>query len=206
MSYKVKVSIIGDFGVGKSSILNTLNNNSEFCCQSTLGVDFFNKNFNYENQSYKFHIWDTAGQERFRAIVRSYFRDLDVVILVFDVTDIYALDNLEKWDTDLEYINTNPNIIKILVGNKIDSPDRYISAENAQKKANKFKYKYLETTCKDKKTIDNLFENIVKIIYQKNITQDLKLKIHQGHQESELEKNKKINRNNKKKFFFCNIL
>ena len=91
MSYKVKVSVIGDFAVGKSSILNVLNNKMEYCCQSTLGVDFFYKNFSYENHIYKFHIWDTAGQERFRSIVRSYFRDLDVALLVYDVTDMYSL-------------------------------------------------------------------------------------------------------------------
>ena len=100
-NYKVKVSIIGDFAVGKSSILNVLNDKMDYCTQSTLGVDFFYKIFSYEEQSYKFHIWDTAGQERFRTIVRSYFRDLDVVILVYDVTDMYSLDNLEKWDADI---------------------------------------------------------------------------------------------------------
>ena len=110
MIYKVKVAIIGDYGVGKSSMLNTLQNKKQYLAQSTLGVDFILQNFTVDNKTYKFHIWDTAGQERFRAIVKSYFRDIDVAVLMYDVTDIYALDNLEKWILDLEYINQKKNL------------------------------------------------------------------------------------------------
>tara|TARA_B100000123_G_C25673782_1_gene403175 strand:- start:56 stop:667 length:612 start_codon:yes stop_codon:yes gene_type:complete len=203
MTYKVKVSVIGNFAVGKSSILNTLNNKKDYCTQSTLGVDFFYKNFTYENETFKFHIWDTAGQERFRAIVKSYFRDLDVVILVFDVTDLYGLEQIEKWDTDLEYINKNENIIKILVGNKIDSNNRCINEIDAQEISNKYGYTYFETSSKEEKTIHNLFNNIVKIVHQQKINKKINLKKTIDYKDKNTVINSKIN---KKKFKWCNII
>lgn len=206
MSFKVKVSIIGDFGVGKSSLLNVLNNNKEYCCQSTLGVDFFYKNFTYENKSFLFHIWDTAGQERFRAIVKSYFRNLDVAILVFDVTDLYSLDNLERWDTDLDTLNNNPNLIKILVGNKIDSKERYIKKNNALDMAKKYGYTYFETSCKDKTTIDKLFEGILEIIYEKNIRSEIQLKQNINYKDLEVEKFNEMTKKKRNKYFCCQIL
>lgn len=176
MTYKVKVSMIGNYAVGKSSILNVLNNKKEYCTQSTLGVDFFYKHFLINDEEFKLHIWDTAGQERFRSIVRSYFRDLDVVVLVIDVTDIYSLDQIEKWDTDLEYINKNENIIKILVGNKIDSPNRCIDKIDAEEKSIQYGYKYFETSCKEYETIHKLFDSIVEIVYQQKIDKKINLK------------------------------
>lgn len=205
MSYKVKLSLVGDFGVGKSSILNVLNNKMDYCCQSTLGVDFFYKNFTKDNKTFKFHIWDTAGQERFRAIVRSYFRDLDVIIMVYDVTDMYGLENIEKWDSELEHINKNNNIIKILVANKIDSPDRYINTDAGKKKALEYNYEYFETSCKDKKTVDHLFKSIVDIVSERNITHNLQLKKIIDYKEVDKNKyNQMIKKQNKK--FWCSIL
>ena len=204
MSYKVKVCLIGDFGVGKSSIINTLQNKAEYCCQSTLGVDFCHQFFTLDNHHYKFHIWDTAGQERFRAIVRSYFRDLDVVILVIDVTNIYGLDNIDKWNTDIEHINNNENVIKIMVGNKIDSSDRCIDRGVGEKMANEYGYTYLETSCKKKHTVENLFQEILKMVHKKHQNTEIKLGKSSDAYHLPLQiSNKKIF---KKKFSCCQIL
>ena len=50
-----------------------------------LGVDFLHREVDYKENRYKIQIWDTAGQEKFESIVKSYIRDLNVCILVFDV-------------------------------------------------------------------------------------------------------------------------
>lgn len=164
MVYKVKLALIGQFGVGKSSILNTLQNKKEYCIQSTLGVDFIIQNFTQDNNTYKLHIWDTAGQERFRAIVKSYFRNLDVAVLVIDCTDIYGLEYIPKWEDDLNFINQKNNFLKILVMNKIDSKNRIIKEEQGKKKATQHGYHYYETSSLEKKTIDFLFQDIVKML------------------------------------------
>ena len=145
---------------------------------STLGVDFLLQNFTADNKTYKFHIWDTAGQERFRAIVKSYFRDVDVAILMFDVTDIYALDNLEKWIIDLEYINEKKKFMTFLVGNKIDSSDRCITIQEGKKKAKELGLPYYEMCSYDKESVDIFFQLLLNKVHQKHQTQELELDTH----------------------------
>ena len=136
MNYKVKIALIGDFSIGKSSLLETyVNENEKTAINATIGVDFRHSIVHRENYTYKLHLWDTAGQEKFQAIVTSYFRDLDVAVLVYDCTDMYALENLPKWDTDLDYINEKKNCVKFLVANKIDSKHRIIDTQAGKEKA-----------------------------------------------------------------------
>lgn len=204
MIYKVKVAVIGDYGVGKSSMINTLQNKQPYLTYSTLGVDFLLQNFTVDNTTYKFHIWDTAGQERFRAIVRSYFRDVDVAIIMYDVTDIYALDNIEKWVIDLNHINEKKDYMSFLVGNKIDSPDRCITIQEGKKKAEELKIPYFEICCHDKENVDIFFQILLKKIHQKHLKQELELATH--YESLHIRKQEKKIINKKKNFICCDIL
>ena len=88
--YKVKLLMLGDSGVGKSSLLNRFTEDSfdpNFVI--TIGVDFKNKIVVSERTGLrlKLNVWDTAGQERFRTIVPAYYRGADGVVLCYDVSD-----------------------------------------------------------------------------------------------------------------------
>ena len=75
MNYVVKIGIIGDYSVGKSSIMNTYVYGEERSRHdSTIGVDFNHKIVEYQNHKFKLHIWDTAGQEKFKAIVNEQIK------------------------------------------------------------------------------------------------------------------------------------
>ena len=67
-------------------------------------------------------MWDTAGQERFRTITYSFYKNANGVILCFDLTKSETFNNIKYW-LDGIYQHTDPNIIKVLVGNKCDLPD-----------------------------------------------------------------------------------
>ena len=111
-----KIVIIGDSGVGKSSIINQYVNNffSESYI-STIGVDFMIKDipitevFNtidLKNKKIRLQIWDTAGQERFRTITTSYYRNVDGIILVYDITNISSFNDIKGWIDDIyKYLN-----------------------------------------------------------------------------------------------------
>merc|ERR1712182_16612 len=81
-----KILLVGDSGVGKSSVLLRFTQNEFEDMSPTIGVDFKLKMMNVEDERLKLTIWDTAGQERFRTLTSSYYRGAHGIIFVYDVT------------------------------------------------------------------------------------------------------------------------
>ncbi|KAK8519325.1 hypothetical protein V6N13_133247 [Hibiscus sabdariffa] len=119
--YLFKLLMIGDSGVGKSSLLLSFTSDSFEELSPTIGVDFKVKYVTAGNKKLKLAIWDTAGQERFRTLTSSYYRGAQGVIMVYDVTRRETFTNLsEVWAKEVELYSTNQDCIKMLVGNKVD--------------------------------------------------------------------------------------
>ena len=123
--YVAKCIMLGDSGVGKSSLLRRLISGMfNISYEATLAIDFATKDIilkSYDNQTVKLQIWDTAGQEKFRTIIRAYLRDVHIAFLVFDITNRDSWNNLNYWKSELENNSTCddfPTII--LVGTKSD--------------------------------------------------------------------------------------
>nr|CAI5854966.1 unnamed protein product [Callosobruchus analis] len=117
----LKILIIGESGVGKSSLLlRFVEDNFDPEQTLTIGVDFKTKRMTIDGNTVKLAIWDTAGQERFRTLTPSYYRDAQGAILVFDVSSYSSFSKLEVWLNELETYSTKGNIVKMIIGNKID--------------------------------------------------------------------------------------
>lgn len=117
----LKLLIIGESGVGKSSLLlRFVEDNFDPEQTLTIGVDFKTKKLTIDGNTVKLAIWDTAGQERFRTLTPSYYRDAQGAILVFDVNSYATFAKLEVWLSELDTYSTKSNIVKMIVGNKID--------------------------------------------------------------------------------------
>ena len=96
-NYLFKVVLIGDAGVGKSSILYNITNNQFFHNYNmTIGVEYNSKIVTKDAKYIKLQIWDTAGQEIFRSITKSYYRNNSVIIVVYDTTDYDSFLNVEN--------------------------------------------------------------------------------------------------------------
>lgn len=114
---RVKCCVVGDFGVGKTSLVYSWLNRSTEGIQTTLGVDFFSKMLHIRNRSVRVSLWDTAGAERFRSLMYSYLRDANVIFVVYDRTNKNAMRSVTKWMRIVE--QHAPDVVAV-IGNKSD--------------------------------------------------------------------------------------
>lgn len=197
MNYVVKIGLVGDYAVGKSSLMNTFVKGEEQSRHdSTIGVDFNHKILKYENHTFKLHIWDTAGQEKFRAIVKSYYRELNVVLFIYDKTNPESFKNLEKWLLEVETLNKNKKV-KIIIGNKKDlDKDRVIPIKNILKFTKENNLIHMETSVKDQKSVDLVFDKLLEILHEKLLSKDIELKTYIPYDELNMIENKKVKKKN----------
>ena len=165
--YLFKLVIVGDPGVGKTSLLLRFTDDYFSADHlATIGGDFKNKIINIENQLFKLHIWDIAGEDSFRTTHRVYYKGAHGVILIYDVTDQNSFKNVHYWLKQIER-NANDSIRKVLVGNKCDKPDRVITEEEGKKLADDFNMKFFETSAKTYQNVNEVF-NFLSLDIKKN--------------------------------------
>lgn len=170
--YFFKLLLIGDSGVGKSSLLLRFTSNTFDNLPPTVGVDFRLKKMTVEGKRVKLAIWDTAGQERFRTLTSAYYRGAQGVILVYDVTRRETFTNLsDVWLKELELYSTYQDCIKMVVGNKVDKEnERVVSKQEGINFAREHKCIYLECSAKARINVEHCFEELVfKILGTPNL-------------------------------------
>jgi len=170
--YLFKLLLIGDSGVGKSSLLLRFADDTYTESYiSTIGVDFKIRTVDIEGKTVKLQIWDTAGQERFRTITSSYYRGAHGIIVVYDVTDDDSFNNVKQWLNEIDrYASENVN--KLLVGNKSDLiQKKKVDFETATAFANEMSIPFLETSAKTATNVEQAFVTMAQEIKQRVTTQ-----------------------------------
>ncbi|XP_059143151.1 uncharacterized protein LOC131930603 [Physella acuta] len=169
--YLIKVVIIGNQGVGKSCLmLNYVDGTFITPHINTIGVDFKFKDLERDDCLAKLQIWDTAGQDRFRAIVSSFYRGAEGLMVVFDVTDELSFQKVPEWFKEASR-HGSTDCIKVLVGNKTDLvEERKVDAKAAASLASKFGAKYIETSAKTASNVHQAFDLLADNIIRKKKT------------------------------------
>ena len=161
----VRIALLGNSSVGKSSIIRRfVDNKFDDNYMSTLGVDYFDKKVIIKNKTINVQIQDTSGEERFRSIATSYYKNVDGIIFVFDVTNKESFkEGIKYWLTECD--NQMGEYKRILVGNKIDLKDMIaIKKETMEKFAEDKGMKCFETSAKEGTNVDIIFRELTELI------------------------------------------
>lgn len=119
-SSSVKLVLLGEAAVGKSSlVMRFVNNDFQENKEPTIGAAFLTQKCNLPTRTIKFEIWDTAGQERFASLAPMYYRNAQAALVVYDITKPSSLTKAQHWVAEL-HRQASPGIVIALVGNKSD--------------------------------------------------------------------------------------
>ncbi|CAL9128182.1 hypothetical protein C4D60_Mb07t03600 [Musa balbisiana] len=177
----LKVIVLGDSGVGKTSLMNQYVH-KKFTQQykATIGADFVTKEILVDDRLVTLQIWDTAGQERFQSLGVAFYRGADCCVLVYDVNVRRSFDTLDNWHD--EFLNqaspSDPTTFPfILLGNKIDvdgGNSRVVSEKKAKEWcASRGNMPYFETSAKEDYNVDAAFLQVAQLALQHDRDQDI---------------------------------
>ena len=131
----------------------------------TIGVDFKIRTIESDDKVCKLQIWDTAGQERFKTITSSYYKGAHGIIITYDITDRDSFNAVHNWMQEAEKQSPMESVARILVGNKSDLEQRRaVSYDEGQEMANHYGVRFLETSAKECKNVDQAFQVMAREI------------------------------------------
>lgn len=173
-SKKYKIILLGDSGVGKTSIINQyINGKFDEGTPATVGVEFQKQILTINGEQIKLCIWDTSGQEKFRTISQHYYRNIDGVILVYDITKPQTLTNInDYWIHQLQE-NAVDSYENILIGNKSDlkeksNPNNLVSTEMGKQYAQQFQSIFIEASAKTGDCLKSAIDEFIFRIHTSN--------------------------------------
>ena len=190
----VKVVLVGESGVGKTSIVSRFTKDSFNADEiSSSSAQFISKTIKINEQSIKFDIWDTAGQERFRALAKIFYKDAKVIILVYDIISKESFECLKKYWYKESSENSTADIF-FVVGNKSDLyENEQVSDEEGKKFADEIHAIFKITSALSNTGINWVFDSIGKKVLNPDFDYN---NSNSTNQENYKEKNQKANNDN----------
>ena len=161
----VKVVLLGDSGVGKTSIISRfVNNMFEQKVMPTISAAYATKTMKFDDfggKELKFELWDTAGQERYRAVTKILYKDAQVIILVYDITRIDSFNEVKNYWYNQVKENCSKSIILGLAGNKADLfENENVTEEQGKNLAEEIGAIFKSTSSYENLGINDLFKAI----------------------------------------------
>ena len=162
----IKVVLVGESGVGKTSIIQQFTAKKfDPHRETSLSAQFISKTVNFQDlgKEIKFDIWDTVGQEKYRSLAKIFYKDAKVIVFVYDITTEYSFNELKNYWYEETRSNTDGSPILAVVGNKIDwYKDQKVSNNDGKEFAEKIGAIFQTTSAQSDSGISTLFDNIGK--------------------------------------------
>ena len=160
----IKVVLVSESGVGKTSILTRLIQETfDPCSVSNIGITQTVQTINIvkKNTSLTFDIWDTAGQERFRSLTKVFFKNAKIVVFVYDITNETTFNALKTFWFENARDNCGSNVIFAIAANKSDLyENEEVNEEDVKNFAKSIDAIYVQTSACNNAGIDTLFQFI----------------------------------------------
>ncbi|EGT34660.1 CBN-RAB-33 protein [Caenorhabditis brenneri] len=188
-----KVIIVGNAAVGKTCL------SFRFCCgrfpehtEATIGVDFRERSCVIENELLRVQLWDTAGQERYRqSIVAHYYRNVNAVVFVYDVTCRESFNDLSLWIKECEKhgLVGDSEVPRILIGNKCDVEcATKVSTDEAQMFADRNNMALFETSVKAASEADHVESIFLTLLHKLQQSKPMHVQSQDERQQKEQER------------------
>jgi Ras-related protein Rab-7A len=184
MSHKkkalLKIIVLGDSGVGKTSLMNMFVNKS-FSAQykATIGADFLTKEITVNDKRISLQIWDTAGQERYQSLGVAFYRGADACCLVFDMTKPKTFEDLVSWKEDfLQQAGPRDpaNFPFVVLANMCDkASERRVSEQEVRAwcaEGRSVPIPYFETSAKEGINVDQAFQHVCELALAQEQTRE----------------------------------
>ncbi|MHA2253196.1 MAG: Rab family GTPase [Candidatus Kariarchaeaceae archaeon] len=164
---KIKVILLGDGGVGKTSIAKRYTQGTfSDTYKPSLGVDFMVKREEVDGQKFKMLVFDTAGQEFISTLRKRYYSGADGAVIVFDLTRKETFADLERWVKEVR--GEVGDIQTIFVGNKVDLEEqRMVSREEAIAFAEANNGSFMESSALRDEGVTDIFLPFIHLIIEK---------------------------------------
>ncbi|KAI6654184.1 Ras-related protein RABD2a [Oopsacas minuta] len=163
-----KVVLIGESGVGKSSLVHRfLTGNWLESTTPTIGIDFHVRDVECNGKTVKLQIWDTGGQERFYSLTNTYYRDMHGAFLVFDLSSKKSFDRLkEKWYPDLCKYLADQGCSKVIIGNKCDL-EQVVPQESIDEFADEHNLRFMRASAQQSENVEQVMIMMVQNLLDK---------------------------------------
>jgi len=171
--WALKLTVLGDPAVGKTSLINKYITDSFTENYSpTLGVNILTKDIRFEenNSEIRLLLWDLAGQEKYELTRKMFFQGCAGALLVYDITRYSTFKRiLSKWIKDFREYG-RPDGVYILIGNKLDLKESIkVSSEEGRKLSQEINAAdFIETSAKYGENVEKAFKNLVSVVLGKS--------------------------------------
>ena len=159
----IKIILVGESGVGKTSMIDRYFNQYKETVDSTLSTSYYTKLEIIDNYQLNFQIWDTVGQEQYRALNSLFFKDAQICLMVYDITREDSFLGIKEYWYEAALSNGLEGIIFGVAGNKNDLyMDEKVDKQEVIDFCNEINAIFRFTSAKQNFCIDELFKELGK--------------------------------------------
>lgn len=168
VDYRFKLVVVGDPGVGKTSIILRFTDNAFLRTYvPTLGVSITEKIFQINDKAIETILWDIAGQNKFQTMRRHFYQGAEAILLIFDLTNRITFNSIKNWYEDImkNMEKHHHQMTGYIFGNKSDLIEvRKVKLVEALSLAKELKLKYIETSAMTGRNVEYAFYDIAETV------------------------------------------